>query len=71
LPKCKDCGYSRRQIVPGQGLCFAERGEMGVEEAASGIESSIVPGKQINLGDEACERFVPKTSRKQAIREGN
>ena len=71
MAACRDFAHARKgYTVPTEGLCIAGRKEMGEEETTSGTASAAAPGKSINLSASACEKFEPKKSRKEMIREG-
>jgi hypothetical protein len=53
------------------GYCIYGREDISAEDASIGTEESSVPGKVINLRQEACEHFEPKASRRKFIEEGN
>jgi len=71
MATCRDCAYARKGYsVPDEGLCIVGRKEMSEEETTSGTAAAVAPGRAINLSDPACEKFEPKKSRKEMIRDG-
>ncbi|MGB5159205.1 hypothetical protein [Desulfobacterium sp. N47] len=68
---CRKCRWSRVDTGnPMKGVCFFGRRDGSAGESASGVSSTIIKGKLVNLSDKACENFEPKPSHAQQIREG-
>lgn len=68
---CRKCRWSRVDVGdPTKGLCIEGKREARADEATSGTAQSLIPGKMIKLSDEACEKFEPKPSHAQRIKEG-
>ena len=68
---CRKCRWSRVDVGdPTKGLCIETKHEVSADEATSGVAQSVIPGKMIKLSDEECEKFEPKPSRAQRIKEG-
>ena len=71
MAKCKECGWARLGLGdPLMGYCIYGRSDVSGEEATTGVESSVVPARAINLRDEACEHFRPKASVRDFMKEG-
>lgn len=71
MAKCRDCRWGKVDIGdPTKGVCIAGRYEASAAEATSGISQSVIPGKLVSLSDEACDKFEPKPSRAQRLKEG-
>ncbi|BBO88136.1 hypothetical protein [Desulfosarcina ovata] len=72
MPKCKTCRYARIGLVdPMDGYCIFGVKEIDSDSATISVKSMAVPGKRINLRDEACEHFEKKGSHADFIKESN
>lgn len=72
MPKCKKCRYARIGLVdPMNGYCIYGVKVIDAESSTIGVKAMAVPGKAINLRDEACEHFEKKGSHADFIKEGN
>ncbi len=69
---CKTCRYARLGLTnPMEGYCLYGSEEISAEESTTGQAIIRVPGRMINLRDEACEHYEKKPSHKEVIRETN
>ena len=67
---CKDCRWYKVDVGnPMKGLCISGRYEASETETAAGTATSVIPGKIVNMRDEACEKFEDKPSRAQRLKE--
>ena len=72
MAKCKVCRYGRMGLVnPMDGYCIFGVKEISSETSTISVKSMSVPGKRINLRDEACEHFEEKGSHADFIKESN
>ena len=72
MAKCKTCRYARMGLAqPMEGYCIYGVREINDKESTTRSGLMMVPGKMINLRNEACEHYEEKTSHKDFIRESN
>ena len=72
MAKCKACRYGRMGLAdPMNGYCIFGAKEIGSESSTINVKAMTVPGRQINLRDEACEHFEEKGCHSDFIKESN
>ena len=71
MPTCRECRFSDVDWGnPMKGKCLCDKYEASESETTAGVAQSVIPGRMITLDDPACEKFEPKPSREQRLKEG-
>ena len=72
MAKCKECRYGRMGLAqPMEGYCIYGIRVADEKESTTSSAAMMVPGRMINLRDEACENYEKKPSHKDFIKESN
>ena len=72
MPRCKECRYGRMGLTdPMEGYCIYGLKDTPSDETTSGTATMVVPGKMVNLRNDACENFEKKPSHSEFIKETN
>lgn len=72
MAKCKKCRFARLGLVdPMDGYCIFGIREVDPEASTISVKSMNVPGKRVNLRDDACDYFEEKGTHSDFIKESN
>ena len=71
METCRKCRWARVDVGdPTKGVCIAGRRDADEKETTAGVAQAVIPGKLISLSDKACDKFEPKGSKQQYLKDG-